>query len=88
MINMTANGDSAVQQTAPGALNGLVQLFVQVANDLGGGTLALMVDCGSGYVSEYEWTEAKSQIFELPAAVNYKFTLSGATSPDVDIEIR
>lgn len=87
-INFAADGDSATMQTEPGSASGLVELFVQPVGDFGGGTLALQVDLGAGFVSEYTWTEVGSRIFELPANVDYKFNLDGATAPDLDIELR
>lgn len=87
-INMTADGDSATAQTDPGGVDKLVELFVQPVGDFGGGTLAILVDCGSGFASEYEWTEVGGQVFELPGGVDYKFNLDGATDPDLDIETR
>jgi len=87
-INFAADGDSAVLQTEPGAFEKLVKLFVQPVGDFGGGTLSLLVDLGSGFETEYQWTEAGAQIFELPAAANYQFNLNGATDPDLDVEVR
>ena len=87
-IDMTADSNSAVQTTEPGSMTGLVAVLVQVSGTFGGGTLALQLDLGSGFVTEYEWTAAGSQLFELPAGASYRFNLSGATGANLDIEVR
>ena len=88
-INMTADGNSDELQTAsPGNASGLVEFFVQPTGDFGGGTLSLEVDVGSGFVAEYSWTEIGARIFELPTAVDYRFSLTDSTDADLDIEVR
>ncbi len=88
-IDMTANGNSATLTTStPGDENGLVAVIVQVSGTFGGGTLALQLDLGSGFVTEYEWTAAGSRLFDLPAGCSYRFVLSEATGANLDIEVR
>lgn len=87
-LDLTANGNSATILTEPGSASGLIDVLVQASGAFGGGTLALQLDLGSGFVTEYEWTAAGSQLFELPAGASYRFNLTGASGANLDIEVR
>lgn len=62
-------------------------LFVQVSNSLGGGTLAVELDIGKGFQSEFVFDSVGSQWLDFPAGV-VRFTLSDSTTPTTDIATR
>lgn len=79
----SANGSSAALAHNGGSL------YIQPQGDFGGGSLAVELDLGSGYKTEYHFTPNRSgsQIFDFPAG-NVRLTLSGSTSPNLTTQLR
>lgn len=82
-LNLTANGTA-------GPVSASGDVFYQIQGTWGSGTLSVQVDFGNGYLEELSLTADAQGILELPrqSAVGLQFVLSGATSPDIDIDLR
>lgn len=61
------------------------RLVVSAVGEFGGGTLTVHVDHGAGYTTELTWTSDASAILDAVAGSSIKFSLSGATTPDLAV---
>jgi hypothetical protein len=78
--NLTANGDTDGQCPTK-------DLLIVANGTFGSGTLTLKVyDEGkAGYVDYKSWTANTGESVALGAGVKYRVTLSGATTPSIDL---
>jgi len=64
-------------------------MTVQAVGTWGGGTVSVQMNLGSGATEVYALTAADPvRVFDFPPNAVITFVLSGATAPDLKIEVR
>jgi hypothetical protein len=77
--NLVDNGTAGSVTTTGG------KTHVQLAGDLGGGSVALRIDLGSGFETDTTLAEVETKVLELPQGSRVDAVLTGSTSPDLNV---
>lgn len=87
--NFTADGDHLFGDQPAQKLAVVADTVTRGSKTWGGGTLTFYIyDHGlAGYQAVESWTADFAQVITIGAGTKGKLTLSGATSPDIDVTL-
>lgn len=86
LLNFTSNTTLPTVSVKAGG-----ELWVQLTDDIGGGTVSLMVNAEAslGAKAAKTWTAVgEAEVITLPDDCEIQFVLAGASSPDLNIVVR